>query len=145
MTDKNQILELLKKEGNKLTLLRKTLVDLFCSNEKAWSFLEIKDYLDKKGLSLNKTSVYRELNFLLNAGIIKEVNFAERNKRFELANIDHHHHFICINCKKVEHIEISEDYLNKEAMTVSKNLNFDLRYHHLEFYGYCSKCSKLIK
>ena len=56
---------------------------------------------------VNKTTICRELDFLMGKGLIKEIEFGEGKKRYEIdSGSDHHHHLICLNCKKVEDVDL---------------------------------------
>jgi Fur family ferric uptake transcriptional regulator len=52
---------------------------------------------------------------------------------------NHHHHLICLRCKYIEMIEIS-DHLKKQEKQIAKQNKFTIINHSLEFYGYCHKC-----
>ncbi len=85
-----------------------------------------------KKIKVNKTTIYRELDFLVDLGLVNEVDFGDRTKRYELKDLKHHHHLICLNCKKVADVNI------KESFNVPKN--FKVVRHNLEFFGYCQNC-----
>ena len=91
---------------------------------------------------MNKTTVYREIEFLVKQNIVKEIQFSERSKRYEIVMKDHHHHIVCKRCKQVEEISSDElesklDLLEKEIFKVK---NFQGINHSLEFFGTCYKC-----
>lgn len=85
-----------------------------------------------KKIKVNKTTIYRELDFLVDKGIVNEVNFGDRKKRFELKDLEHHHHLVCLNCKSVEDVNINESFNVPKSFKVIK--------HNLEFFGFCASC-----
>ncbi len=87
-----------------------------------------------KEVKVNKTTIYRELSFLENTGFIKEVDFGDGKKRYELKEARHHHHLVCLDCKKVTDIEIEENFKLPREFKVIK--------HNLEFFGLCVNCQK---
>lgn len=127
-------LEILKNRKKKLTPGRKKIIKIFCL---AKNPLSAKTLIEKTGL--NKTSIYREISFLLSQDFIQDVDFADRIKRHELKDRKHHHHLVCLKCKKVSDV-ILEENLNNEETRIEKNKDFKIVKHHLEFFGYCKGC-----
>jgi Fe2+ or Zn2+ uptake regulation protein len=103
--------------------------------------LEIKERLGQKKILVNKTTVYRELEFLLAKQVISEVIFQDGLKRYELTSTEHGHHVICLSCHKVERIALAHDLENQEKK-IGHRLNFKILNHSLEFYGLCQDCQK---
>jgi Fe2+ or Zn2+ uptake regulation protein len=89
-------------------------------------------------LNMNKTTVYREIETLTEKGIIVDVEFGDGKKRYELIS-EHHHHLICITCKRVSDIHLSEDLIHEEKTILQEN-KFKVLRHSLEFFGLCNKC-----
>ena len=101
--------------------------------------MELVDALDARGLSVNKTTVYRELEKLLLKGEISEVDFGEGQKRYEITHGDHHHHAVCTNCESVVELEI-EPQLEQIQSSVAKQSGFRIQKHLVEFFGLCRRC-----
>lgn len=89
-----------------------------------------------KHLSVNKTTIYRQLHSLVTEGIIREVDFSDRKKRYEMANSVHHHHLVCEDCGRVDDIEIDETPITQQI----KNSSYKINRHSLEFFGQCANC-----
>jgi Fe2+ or Zn2+ uptake regulation protein len=100
---------------------------------------EVKERLAHHKILVNKTTVYRELDFLRTKKIISEVIFQDGIKRYELAPEEHGHHVICLACHKVERVSLANDLAAQEKK-ISRRLNFKILKHSLEFYGLCSEC-----
>ncbi len=83
-------------------------------------------------IKVNKTTIYRELNFLVDSGLVKEVDFGDRKKRYELKDRKHHHHLVCLNCKRVTDVNIKESFNTPKDFKVIR--------HNLEFFGLCANC-----
>ena len=54
---------------------------------------------DQPGLGI--ATIYRTIKALIAAGTLHEVALPGADVRFELADLDHHHHFHCRGCDKV--------------------------------------------
>ncbi len=122
-----------------MTKTRKAFSAIFSSHSHPLSAQDIIDCLKKEELVVNKTTVYRELEFFLQEGLIKELHFGDRKKRYERTSLAHHHHLICLTCQKVEDVEIAGD-LCKEEKRIMKDTGFIISHHSLEFFGTCSDC-----
>ena len=101
---------------------------------------ELHKELEKLDISVNKTTVYREIVFLLKTGYLNEINLKSREISYEPKDLMHHHHLVCETCGKVDNItnclvkELEGDVLKKKGFKIER--------HSLEFYGTCSKCQK---
>ena len=142
MNESKQVLADLKKAGCRMTQLRQGMVTLFCSTDKPVSAAEVMMTLLKQGISVNKTSVYRELQFLEQQGVIKTVLFSAEEARYERAG-EHHHHVVCRKCNTVQdiHAEGVEDALSGVERSIGRGNHFSEVSHSLEFFGLCNKCT----
>jgi len=134
-----KLIEVLKKSGERITPIRRALLENFCNHPKPQTIQELLAYLEKKGLTANKTTIYRQLEILAQIGLVREVNFSDRSKRYELSSKDHHHHLVCQNCKKVEDVNLDND-LDKQEKKIWQKNHFKILQHSLEFFGLCHKC-----
>ncbi len=138
MTDQ-EIISTLKQKKFKITKVRSGIVTQFTQAKSPIAAKDLLEYFHQQGMKINKTTVYRELAFLLSENIIKEIEFGEGQKRYELEDFKHHHHLICLKCRKVEDVELKTD-LNKEETRFLKENGFKVVNHSLEFFGYCKNC-----
>jgi Fur family ferric uptake transcriptional regulator len=92
-----------------------------------------------KKIGVNKTTIYRDLDLFATIGIIQEADFGDGIKRYELKDLEHHHHLVCLKCKKVQGIIFNES-LEWEESRIKKNQKFQVLRHDLEFFGYCQNC-----
>jgi len=142
MNDVKQVLAQLKKNGCRMTKLRQGMVSLFYTSQKPLSAGEVMMTLLKQGISVNKTSVYRELQFLELQGVVKTVLLSAEEARYERAG-DHHHHVVCRKCNAVEdiHAESVEEALDKAESNIGRTSKFSEVSHSLEFFGVCRRCT----
>lgn len=131
-------LEELRKQGYRITNVRKALLLLLAKSKTPLSADEIREELKSKKLQVNKTTVYRELDFLKEQGITQEVEFGDKKKRYEILS-SHHHHVVCVECKKVEDVNLQSD-LDAAEKKIAWQKNFKVLNHSLEFFGLCSEC-----
>ena len=145
MKRSTELLSQLAEKGYKKTKNREAILDIIYSYDKPISAGDLLEKLDKKGLQPNKTTVYRKLEILMKEGLIREIMIDSTTAFYERSDIHHHHHLICLNCKKVTDFHPGpemEEALNKTEKTVSKKYSFQPLQHSFEFFGYCSDCSQ---
>ena len=135
-------LELLKHNGARLTKTRLAVLEIFSREDHPLSVAEILLYLKKSGLTVNKTTVYREMEFLLEKSIVSAVFLDEKHTKYEL-NLAHHHHLVCRNCGNIEEVEMKEieDLFEVVEKKLKQKMKFTNIIHNLEFFGICGKCS----
>ena len=102
------------------------------------SIKEIDEFLNKNSLKLPLTTIYRNINVLLNDHYIRKVVGSLDNDIYELIPLkEEHSHFICEKCGKIIDVKLSEDF----KQTYDENGNFYLR-KHVTYYGICKDCLK---
>jgi len=137
-----EILATLSSQGCRMTRLRKALIGVFAGNGLPMSAEELMELLHGSGTPVNRTTVYREIAFLKDKGIILEIQFLhERVKRYELASLGHHHHLVCLRCNKVEDIVLENDLAEQEK-SILRSRGFKVTNHMLEFHGICRGCHR---
>lgn len=134
------VFESLKSQKIRITPIREAMVEFFYTSRKPHTFAQISDFLQQNNIFANKTTIYRELDFLKRKAIIVELDFGEGMKRYELLR-DHHHHAICTQCESVEDVYVQAS-LKREEQRIAEKLNFRVDHHSLEFFGVCRGCQK---
>ena len=98
---------------------------------------EVYEAVKKKLTRISKATVYQNLKFLSEKGLIQEVNI-KGVSRFE-PNLDPHHHIICRKCGKIIDFESKE--LTNYSLSIGKKLKeIDVDATHTNFYGTCKNC-----
>jgi len=139
MATRKQILQELQSNGCRMTPLRSSIIEALSSTHRPWSVQGIRQYLADSMLTPDKTTVYRQLEFLEKQNIVREIDFGEGMKRYELVQGDHHHHLLCTECNKIKCIEVEENFRSQEE-AILKTTDFKVTRHMLEFFGICKKC-----
>lgn len=89
--------------------------------------------------ALSMGTVYRNLNILMDQGLIKKIDFGSTFDRFD-ANIGPHYHFICERCGSIIDLELPVDEeLNQR---VNRTTPYSAHRHRIEFFGVCDRCSE---
>lgn len=123
-----------------MTVARRAILELFFMAKKPIGVQNILAGAEKEGVTMNKTTAYREIQRLLEDEIILEVRLPnEREKRYELTLHDHHHHVQCLRCGKVIDVAPKET-LNKTVKEIERRTGFTIVDHAIEFSGVCPDC-----
>ena len=144
-----EILKIFKNNGHRLTAPRKAIISILSKTNNHPSVEEIYMDVHKKYPSIGITTVYRTLDLLVNWGLVHKFDFGEGKSRYELIDhpngIGHHHHLICVNCKKIinytDLISDETDLFKKLETRLSNKYNFKMNNHIVEFYGICEECN----
>lgn len=100
-----------------------------------WIYNSLKNEIP----SLSLGTVYRNLNILLEQGLIHKVSFDGSCDRFD-AMTESHNHLICEKCGAIDDIFMScTADIYKEAL---KSKKFNINRHRMDFFGVCQKCAK---
>ncbi len=135
---KNDNIEQLKDKGHRITQARSAIIELLENTDRPTSAKALHTMLERIGIRVNVTTVYRELDFLLAENIIEKVPLKDTELHYEMKGRPHHHHLLCTICGNIEDISLeSEHVLLDEAHTVS---SYQINRHSLAFYGKCPKC-----
>lgn len=130
----------LRTQGHKITKNRTAILEYLSNQEMPISADEILFHIQGEHHDVNKTTIYRELFFLLEHNFISEVEFGDGKKRYEIIlNRPHHHHIICVNCKQVTDIPLDQE-LGAVEQDIENTTGYKLTSHMLEFFGLCTNC-----
>jgi Fe2+ or Zn2+ uptake regulation protein len=129
----------LVRQGFRLTKLRKALLRIFMAHQQPLALADLQKILRKHQLSPHKVTLYRELEFLKDQRVIAPVTLNDGLQRFEYVHLPHHHHAVCMKCKKIEDLELENDAVHLEKLILTPH-NFKIMHHALEFFGVCNDC-----
>ena len=125
----------LRKANLRLTHVRRQIFAVLAETTKPLSVQEIIDCID----GVHFVSVYRSVDALLEAKLIKQVPQGFKNK-YELSDDfkPHHHHAICERCGSS--ISIRSPQVEKLMKRVTVAAGLKPTKHHFETYGICQRC-----
>lgn len=121
----------------RLTKIKKAIINLLLENHCLLSRQELIDRLKAKKIYPDPSTIYRELKFLTNNGVIIK-NTISGTDYYEIPK-EHHHHLVCLKCKSIYMVKM-DNHLEKQEEQIAKQNNFNIINHSLEFYGYCHRC-----
>lgn len=131
----------LKKKGLNMTSQRKLIIETFLNNEKHFSLDELYELVSSKEPSVGRSTVYRTLKLMSEAGIASPVEFGDRITRYEHAyGHEHHDHLICLGCGAYR--EIKDDKIENIQTEVAEKNGYSLIRHSMKLFGLCPKCRR---
>ncbi len=111
--------------------------------DKGFTAAELSAFLEKNGVSVNKTTVYRNLDKMTENGkLTKRKSMVSDAFVYQTSDGDghceEHIHFLCNNCGSVIHLsdKKTEHYLK----SLSKELGLQINLNQSSLNGLCQKC-----
>ncbi len=141
MPDKStaeNVFQNLRSKGLRVTPQREKILQIFMELEEG-THLSAEDLfkiLSEKNENISLATTYRTLKLLSQFGYLRELDFAEGHKHYEL-NHDKkpHHHIICLNCNKT--IEFEDEMVNQIGMKIAQDKGLDLVDIQFKIYAVC--------
>lgn len=134
----------IKDVGGRNTEAKLATLAIILRAKKSISAEELKNKLQKKGVVINKSTLYRQLNNLVKKQLINVIS-KSGVRYYENNTQEHHHHVICVNCQRLAHIKASpeiEKIIQQETKDLLKQ-EWQITNHNFEFAGLCKACQKL--
>jgi Fe2+ or Zn2+ uptake regulation protein len=137
-----QLIEALRTKGFRITKIRHAMIECLVGASQPISAPQLLERVAQKHPSVNKTTIYRELDFLADNKILSEIDILDGMKRYEILHPNHHHHhLVCTSCRDIQCVEVPHHDLHALEGTIQKTHKFTVQSHVLEFFGLCAKCS----
>lgn len=133
-----QCLVFLEERGIRKTRARVALLEMLSEAGAPVSVPEMLGALKRAGQSFNKTTLYRELDFLMREGVVAEATILGACRYYEIAR-GHHHHMICTRCQDIQDIEVDEAVCAFGKQFFYQK-GFHITHHSVEFFGVCRGC-----
>jgi Fur family transcriptional regulator, ferric uptake regulator len=128
----------IKNAGFRLTAVRKAMVKIFFENGCLLTSSDIHVELSKLCIKADRTTIYREVQFLLEKKIIRKIQIGDDKTYYEIST-GHHHHLVCNKCNGIKEVILGQ-HLEDQEKKIYKKEKFKVLSHSLEFYGLCDKC-----
>lgn len=127
--------DLLKKYGIKRTQQREELLRILTESRVPMTAEEI--FKGTKQISL--ATVYRTLETFCDKGVLVKISVGNAEKKYyEPAREAHRHYAVCLECGKLEHVDVCPVH----DIAIG---DFEVTGHRLELYGYCAACREKIR
>jgi len=118
---------------------REIILDTLSKNAIHPTAEALLEFLKRDDSNVGMTTLYRNLNQLADAGLIKKIDGLEPSAHFD-HNTFEHYHFICEKCKKV--YDIPSSVAPDLVKNTTEATGFDITNHDIVFHGICSECKR---
>jgi len=132
-------LERMRPTGGKRSNKRDLIVNVFLRQEGHLSADDLVDLIRREDHRISRATVYRTLQWMVEAGIARKVDFGEGRFRFEHSyRHPRHFHLICKSCNRsLEFLSSDIESLIEEVATAR---GFAAHQSVVQIYGTCEEC-----
>ena len=131
----------LSAQGLKMTGEREALLREIFSTHYHFEADELLGKLKEKNIKISRATVYRSLELLVKAGLVRRVDLGEDHFHYEhVTNNAHHDHLVCTTCGDV--IEFHDSLLENRTREICEKKRFTPTFHNLQILGVCNSCHK---
>lgn len=135
--------EFLLTKGMRLTPEREAIVSaVFASHDHFDADAWVNDLSQRRdGGRVSRSTVYRTLNLMVEAGMLRKVARANDREVYEHDyGYPRHDHLICKSCGSMT--EFDNDEISGILEDIAARYGFRMAEHRLEVYGACAECSQ---
>ena len=141
MQSASEFVEQLRPPGGRRSSKRDAIVRLFLGQDGHFSAESFVDRVRRSDRRISRATVYRTLQWMVDAGMARRVDFGGGRFRFEHAyRHPRHFHFICRSCNQ------SSEFLSSDIESLVEEIasarGFAPRQSVLQIYGTCEACQK---
>ena len=132
-------LERLRPAGGKRSSKRDLIVNVFLHQNGHLSADDLVDLIRQEDQKISRATVYRALQWMVDAGIARKVDFDDGRFRFEhVYRHPRHFHLLCKSCNRSSEFLSSDIEVLLEEIAVARG--FEARQSVLQIYGTCEDC-----
>ena len=132
-------LERVRPAGGKRSSKRDLIVNIFLHQNGHLSADDLVDLIRQEDQKISRATVYRALQWMVDAGIARKVDFDDGRFRFEHAyRHPRHFHLLCKSCNRSSEFLSSDIEVLLEEIAVARG--FEARQSVLQIYGTCEDC-----
>jgi Fur family ferric uptake transcriptional regulator len=129
----------LRPAGTKRSGKRDQIVNVFLRQEGHLSADDLVDLIKREDQRISRATVYRTLQWMVDAGIARKVDFGEGRFRFEHSyRHPRHFHLICKTCNRSYEFLSSDIEALVEEVAAARG--FTARQSVVQIYGTCESC-----
>lgn len=143
-TDRARLQEDLRRLGYRMTPQREEILQVFQELDEGTHLNaeELHEQLKRRDSGISLATTYRTIKLLASIGVLRELDFAEGHKHYELSTMQGapHHHLICVSCSRA--IEFERQELHGLAMDVAKLNGFTMIDVQYKVFGLCPECQQ---
>ena len=130
----------LRSKKLKLTSERLAILAAIFKNESHFDAETLHAELRNQGGDISRATVYRSLDLLVQAGLVRKNSLGASHANYEAAHGDEHHdHLICLGCNTV--LEFFRPEMEALQERICDKFGYKLIHHSLQIFGLCPGCA----
>lgn len=135
--------EILKEKKLRVTKKRIVILEILIKHDDPISAEEIFDICQKENKSLDLSTIYRNLNTMVDENLLLKTTNTDGISYFQLNNHNHKHFITCISCDRK--FIIKNCPIHNIEDKIENETGFIIKGHNFEFTGICPDCQKRLK
>lgn len=136
--DVTALREQFAQHGFRLTYQRRLILEFLHARQAHVTADEVLENVTRRCPELNKTTVYRTLDWLQEVGLIRKIDRGKGRLEYEIATIPVHHHLICTACGAEQEVDNHVMVCFREH--VLEHYGFEPDPEHMAIFGTCGAC-----
>ncbi len=132
--------EFLVLKGLKVTGERLRIVDFIFAEHQHFDAEQLLDSMKAKQVPASRPTVYRTLNLLVDAGLLRRLSFGGVTAYEHAYGYPRHEHLYCEHCQGV--LEFVSDDLDRLLEQIARTAKFRLSSRKLVLHGVCEQCGQ---
>jgi Fur family ferric uptake transcriptional regulator len=132
-------LALLRDAGLRISAARRLVLQTLFDADAPASAEALATRLEGSGAPLDLASVYRNLETLERAGIVRHVHLGHGPGLYALAGGREREYLVCDRCGRVEAVEPAR--LDRARAVIRADLGYEARFTHFPIVGRCTSCA----
>ena len=135
---RERILELLRRQGGRVTTARLALVTALLEAGAHVTADDLAVAVQRQHPDVHRSTIYRTLDALERLGVVDHVHLGHGPAVYHFAD-DPHHHLVCDACGIV--VEVPVKTMEEFRGLVRRDLQFEIELRHFALPGRCGACS----
>lgn len=120
---------------------REVILERFLGTEGHLSVDDLYSVIQRKDPDIGRTTIYRTLKLLCDAGLAKTIELQDGLTRFEhVYRQGQHDHLICTSCGAI--VEFRSDEIENLQRQIAESHGYTVDSHRHQLFGACSKCRR---
>lgn len=124
-------------KGISLTVQRRTIAEIVMQRHDHPTTDQIYEDVRTQAPEISRATVYRTLETLVEIGAIRRAHYLGPASRFD-ANVNHHHHLVCMQCNSV--VDYEDSQIDDLHVPEQSGSGFKIKDYSIHYIGVCEKC-----
>jgi Fe2+ or Zn2+ uptake regulation protein len=129
---------IIRSHGGRVTPQRVLILDAICAGQGHTTFGEILTRVKLTDPSIDRSTLYRALDFFEEVGLMVSAEAGKDEKVYEIARQQPHHHLVCRSCG--QEAEINDETMREVIGLFEQRYHFQVDMDHIVLVGVCEGC-----